>query len=102
MAPRQVYSAETQAIFDATKAALLKVGKAIKAKEPNLDDLRELVNIIESETGNMHAATCLQFAVRDRDNAPMVSVWLQKAYDSLLDKLPKELRPPTRTITVPV
>jgi hypothetical protein len=32
----------------------------------------------------------------------MVSVWLQKAYDSLLDKLPKELRPPTRTITVPV
>lgn len=99
---RQIYSAETQAIFDAMKAALVKIGKQIKAKETNFDELKALVGVVESETGNMHAATCLQFAVRDRDNSAMVSVWLQKAYDSLLEKLPKELRPPTRTITVPV
>lgn len=99
---RQMYSAETQAIFDATKAALNRVGKQIKAKEPNPESLRDLINSIESETGNMHAATCLQFAIRDVAQPAVVNVWLQKAYDSLLEKLPKEQRPPVKTITVPV
>lgn len=101
MPPRQLYSAETQAVFDAMKGALLRIGKVMKAKEPNPADLRDLIDVIESETGNMHAATCLTFAIRDVAVPGMTNVWLGKAYESLLDKLPKEMRPATRTFTVP-